>query len=67
MADFITKKQKISVIIQEVLYESKTWITKGRNRNLISEEDFDYFKKEINIIGKMLNKYIKSIGKTNDQ
>ena len=45
------------------LYETKTWIIKAKNRKLINEDDFLIFKKEINITGKMLNNYIKSIGK----
>ena len=45
------------------LYETKTWLTKAYNRNLISEEEFQIFQKEINIIGIKLNNYIKSIGK----
>ena len=45
------------------LYETKTWITKAHNRKLISDSDFDLFKSEINHIGKMLNNYIKAIGK----
>ncbi len=44
------------------LYESKTWITKAKRRELISEERFYFYKEQINTIGKMLNKYIKSIG-----
>lgn len=44
------------------LYESKPWITKAHNRKLISEDQFQNFKREFNIIGKMLNSYIKSIG-----
>jgi len=44
------------------LYETKTWITKAKKRNLINEDDFTHFKNEINTIGKMLNSYIKSIG-----
>lgn len=44
------------------LYESKTWLTKAKNRKLISIERFSYYTENINIIGKMLNKYIKSIG-----
>lgn len=47
------------------LYESKTWLTKAHNRNLISEEEFEYFQKEINNIGIKLNNYIKSIGEKN--
>jgi len=44
------------------LYETKTWLTKAFNRKLISEEEFQYFTKEINNIGVKLNNYIKSIG-----
>lgn len=44
------------------LYETKTWIRKANNRNLISEEDYSKFVEDINIIGRMLNSYIKSIG-----
>jgi four helix bundle protein len=45
------------------LYESKTWITKAFNRNLISKELFEELTNTIEVIGKMLNKYITSIGK----
>lgn len=45
------------------LYETKTWLTKAYNRKLISEEEFEFFQKEINNIGVKLNNYIKSIGK----
>ena len=45
------------------LYETKTWLTKAYNRNLISEDEFQIFQTEINNIGVKLNNYIKSIGK----
>lgn len=45
------------------LYESKTWLTKAYNRNLITEEDNILFKQEIDTIGVKLNNYIKSIGR----
>ncbi len=45
------------------LYETKTWLTKAYNRNLINEEEFQIFQKEINNIGVKLNNYIKTIGK----
>jgi four helix bundle protein len=45
------------------LYESKTWITKAYNRKLIEKDKFEHFSSSIEVIGKMLNKYIKSIGK----
>lgn len=48
------------------LYETKTWIRKAKNRNLMNEEEYLKFIEDINLIGKMLNSYIKSIGeKTN--
>ncbi len=48
------------------LYESKTWITKAFNRELISEVDYESLKSDINIIGVKLNNYIKSIGNKNN-
>jgi four helix bundle protein len=45
------------------LYETKTWLTKGHNRNLITDDDFASFQKEINTIAIKLNNYINSIGK----
>jgi four helix bundle protein len=47
------------------LYESKTWITKAHNRNLINQETFEQITNSMEILGKMLNKYIKSIGNKN--
>ena len=44
------------------LFETKTWLTKARVRNLIPENDYARFASDINQIGKMLNNYIKSIG-----
>jgi four helix bundle protein len=50
------------------LYETKTWIRKAKYRNLILETEYLKLEEEINLIGKMLNNYIKSIGEktTND-
>ena len=50
--------------------ETITWLTKARNRKLISNEVFDDFKKRLEELGKRHNNYIKSIGRTsppNDQ
>ena len=50
------------------LFETKTWLRKANNRKMISQEEYDKFLPIIETIGKMLNKYIKSIGAhTNDQ
>jgi len=51
------------------LYESKTWITKAHNRKLFNDSDFLSLSNDFDSIAKMLNNYIKSIGKnpmTND-
>jgi four helix bundle protein len=45
------------------LLETKTWLIKANNRNLVSSSDFDGFAKQIDDIGVKLNNYIKSIGK----
>jgi four helix bundle protein len=44
------------------LFETKTWIDKAVNRNLISHEQHEDFQKYINDIARMLNSYISSIG-----
>lgn len=45
------------------LYETKTWLTKAKNRNLISEKDHTIFMKDIKDIGVKLNNYLTSIKK----
>jgi four helix bundle protein len=49
------------------LFETKTWLAKAHNRNLISDADFEKFNNEIDNIGVKLNNYIKSIGKTSQK
>lgn len=44
------------------LFETKTWLTKAHNRNLISTENFGIFIQNIDNIGIKLNNYIKTIG-----
>jgi four helix bundle protein len=45
------------------LFETKTWITKARNRDLISADDFKTISNEIKDISVKLNNYIATIGK----
>ncbi len=47
------------------LYETKTWLTKAKNRDLLNEETFSKMMSAIDDISVKLNNYIKSIGKTN--
>ena len=44
------------------LFETKTWLTKSVNRKLLPEDQF----KTLEVIGKMLNSYINSIGIVNE-
>ncbi|NJO90465.1 MAG: four helix bundle protein [Chloroflexia bacterium] len=57
------EKKNFSYYSRGSLYESRTWLEKGKNRNLLSEDDFIYFKTNINSIGRILNGYINAIGK----
>lgn len=49
------------------LYETKTWLTKAHNRNLISNDEFENFMTNIDTIGIKLNNYINSIGKNDNK
>jgi four helix bundle protein len=57
------EKKNFSYYSRGSLYESRTWLEKARNRNLLNEENFTYFKTNINSIGRILNGHIKAIGK----
>lgn len=48
------------------LFETRTWISKSFQRNLISKEEFENLESTIEIIGKMINNYINSIGQVNE-
>jgi four helix bundle protein len=45
------------------LFETKTWLTKANNRQLLTDESYSQFVAKIDDIGIKLNNYIKSIGK----
>ncbi len=45
------------------LFETKTWLKKAHKRNLIGDETFNSFQKDMDTIGIKLNNYINSIGK----
>ncbi|KAA0990440.1 four helix bundle protein [Dyadobacter aurulentus] len=47
------------------LYETKTWLTKAQNRNLIDPEKSRYLINLCDTLALKLNNYIKTIGKTN--
>ena len=45
------------------LFESKTWITKAHNRNLINSTLYNELSKDLKDLGIKLNNYINTIGK----
>ena len=49
------------------LYETKTWLIKARQRDLITEEELDILLVDLENIAKKLNAYINSIGKGTHQ
>ena len=59
---FYKENKQLSYYSRGSLFETKTWLTKAKNRKLISENQFEIFTKDIDLIGKKLNSYIKSIG-----
>ena len=42
------------------LFETKTWLVKAKNRELLSEEIFNNLISKLDVLGKRLNTYIKS-------
>ena len=48
------------------LYETKTWLTKAHSRGLIETDEFEKLIQDIEIFGKRLNNYIKSIGSVSE-
>jgi four helix bundle protein len=45
------------------LYETGTWLHKARHRNLVGKETFEALSATINTTAKMINGYLRSIGK----
>jgi len=43
-----------------------TWLTKAHSRKLIIPEEFDKLINDIEVLGKRLNNYIKSIGNVSE-
>ncbi|WP_439584393.1 four helix bundle protein [Dyadobacter bucti] len=45
------------------LYETKTWLTKAKNRNLLETDKFEELTQLCEVLSVKLNNYIKTIGK----
>ena len=48
------------------LFETRTWLQKSLNRKLIEEGHASVIDSKINILGRMINSYISSIGEVNE-
>jgi four helix bundle protein len=55
--------RQFSYFARGSLYEAKTWLTKGYQRKLINDIDFQHLLRDIDILGVKLNNYITSINK----
>ena len=56
------ENQKFCYYSRGSLTETKTWLTKAHNRDLVSKARYEFLQKELDTLLKMLNSYIKSIG-----
>ncbi len=54
------EKAHFSYYSRGSLYESKTWLTKANNRELINEEEFNRLLSQLEAIGVKLNNYINA-------
>ncbi len=57
------ERKNFSYYSRGSLFETKTWLTKASNRNLLQKDVSDKLLKDIEIIGVKLNNYINTIGK----
>ncbi len=49
------------------LFETKTWLSKANNRKLIDSNIYKQLMDELDVIGKMINNYINSLGEKNSE
>ena len=61
----IKETRNFSFYSRGSLFETKTWLAKAYNRKLITKELFEKLINDLEVIGKMLNGYIKTLDKKN--
>jgi len=49
------------------LFETKTWLTKAFQRDLISQQQYQDLMSELELLGKRLNAYINTLGPNNPE
>jgi len=57
----IKEPKNLSYYSRGSLFETKTWLGKAHNRNLIEEVVYTKMMQEIEVIGRMMNSYIKTL------
>ena len=60
---FYKENRRLCYYSRGSLYETFTWIEKAHNRGLIDTSDYEALRRDLGIIGKMLNTYIGSLGR----
>ena len=60
------ESRNFSFYARGLLFETRTWLDKAMNRKLIDGEVYKTLETALEVIGKMLNTYIKSIGTVNE-
>lgn len=48
------------------LFETKTWLTKAKTRSLIDTKQYETMMERLEVLGRMINGYINSIGQVNE-
>ncbi|SRR5258706_580609 len=57
----IKETKNFSYYSRGSLFETKTWLAKANNRNLIDEKLFGKLSEDLEVVGKMLNSYINTL------
>ena len=59
---FVKEIRQFGFYSRGSLFETKTWLQKATERDLIDPEKFNNLISELEVIGKMINAYINSLG-----
>ncbi|MFN5430826.1 MAG: four helix bundle protein [Cyclobacteriaceae bacterium] len=60
------ERKNFSCYSRGSLFETKTWIVKAGNRKMMDEKAARELLAELEVIGKMINSYINSLGENNN-
>ncbi len=58
--------KNFSYYSRDSLFETKTWLVKASHRSLIDESKFKKLLADLELIGKMLNSYINTLGQVKE-